>query len=224
MKSISIPKFFTGAAMAIGLAVATNAQPLVFNFDNAASSAGFTNVFTWSSGPSGWSGGGCMQASLGVSGWQMNLAHEFGWWDGEQTIMQSLSAGGLGHLSLDVIWDGTSFPIDTGGVWYNINMAANSGGANGWTQFENITGVSWHNQGDTALYSVRLDYSFAQLGWGDAADATGWFQLWLGSNSNNPQTVDYYIDNVKCYAAPEPSTFALAGLGAAALLIARRRK
>ncbi len=42
------------------------------------------------------------------------------------------------------------------------------------------------------------------------------------SNSDGAVPVNFYLDNVVC-AIPEPGMFALAGLGAAALLIFRRK-
>jgi len=50
-----------------------------------------------------------------------------------------------------------------------------------------------------------------------------WFKFNPGKN-DNPGPFNYWIDNVRLYVVPEPSTFALAGLGTAALLIFRRRK
>jgi hypothetical protein len=226
MKRIIIPQTVLAAAAAFGLVASASAQPLVFTFDSSAQN--FQN-FSWSStGPAGWSGGAAIQSPAINGGWTLggsyNYYHEFDWASGEQPIMQTLAASGLGHLSFDLILDGTSFPNDTGGVWYSIEIAGNSAGANGWTQIEKLTGDAWHNQGDTTLYSYHCDYTFAQLGWADPEDATGWFQLYFGSNSDSAHPVNFYIDDVTCYAVPEPSTLVLAGLGVAGLLIFRRRK
>ncbi len=75
--------------------------------------------------------------------------------------------------------DGTSSNPGAG-VWYNINIAGNSAGT-GWTQIDSVTGAGWHNPDDPTLFSYHLDYTFAQLGWAEPADATGWFQLYFGS-------------------------------------------
>ena len=212
-------------AATVGLCASASAQPLVFTFDTGAQN--FQN-FTWSStGPAGWSGGACIQALATTGGWTLggtfNYYHEFDFASGQQPIMQALSASGAGHVSFDVLLDGTSFPNNTG-TWYSIIAAGNSAGATGWTQISDITGSGlWRNSGDTSLLSTHVDLTFTQLGWNDAADATGWFQLYFGANSDAAHPMDFYIDNVTVYAVPEPSTLALAGLGAAALLISRRR-
>ena len=210
-------------ASAFGLMVSASAQPLVFTFDAGAQN--FQN-FTWSAtGPVGWSGGAAIQAPSAVGGWTLggsfNYYHEFDWASGEQPIMQALSASGAGHVGFDVILDGTSFPNNVG-TWYSINIAGNSAGA--WTQVDNVTpATGWRNAGDTSLVSTHVDLTFAQLGWNDPADATGWFQLYFGANSDAANPVKFYIDNVRLYAVPEPSMLTLACLGAAALLILRRR-
>jgi len=211
-------------ALSAAVAMSANAQ-LSYTFDSDAQ--GFQN-FSWSAtGPAGWSGGAALQATPAVGGWTLggsfNFMNEFSFASGAQPIMQALSAGGNARLSFDLIVDGSSF---TPGVanWYNINIAGNSAGANGWTQVEKVSGDGWHNADDNTLYATHADYSFSQLGWANPEDATGWFQLYFGANSAADFPVKFYIDNVTAYAVPEPSTMTLAGLGAAALLGFRRRR
>jgi PEP-CTERM motif len=212
--------------MTLGLALTctaiANAQ-VDYNFNSDAQ--GFQN-FGWSaSGPAGWSGGASIQAQPAVGGWTLggtfNFMNEFS--GANQLTMQSLSSSGNGQLSFDVLLDGTSF---TPGVanWYSINIAGNSAGANGWTQVEKVSGDAWHNADDNNLVSTHVVLSFAQLGWNDPDDATGWFQIFFGANSADDFPIKFYIDNVTATAVPEPSTIALAGLGLAGLLAVRRRK
>ena len=206
-----------------GLTTTTSAQSIVLTFDTDAQN--FDN-FVWSAtGPVGWSGGPAVQAPAAAGGWTLggsfNYRHEFDFASGEQPIMNELSASGLGRFAFDVIVDGTSFPPGVAN-WYQINVAGNSAGTS-WTQVERVTGEAWHNADDNALYATHVDLGFDQLGWNDPEDATGWFQIYFGANSASDFPVQFYIDNVTAYAVPEPSLFALAGVGSLALLFRRRR-
>jgi hypothetical protein len=223
MKQIRILSTLLAAVAVTGYITSASAQPLNFTFDSGAQN--FLN-FTWSStGPAGWSGGAAIKAPAAVGGWTLGSGfdyyHQFDWAYGEQVPMQTIVASGQGHLSFDVLLDGTSFPVNDG-TWYQINVGGNSAGANGWTQVQVVD--SWRNGGDTALVATHVDLTFAQLGWANPEDATGWFQVYFGANSDAGHPVNFYIDNVSAYIVPEPSTLALAGLGAAALLFIRRRK
>jgi hypothetical protein len=223
MKSLLSIKHLVAAATIAAVTAQASAQ-LSYTFDTDAQ--GFQN-FVWSaSGPTGWSGGAAVQAPAAVGGWTLggsfNFGKEFNWPD--QITMQTLSSGGNARLSFDLIVDGSSFTPGVAG-WYNINIAGNSGGANGWTQVDSVTGAAWHNADDNTAYSTHVDLSFAQLGWQNTEDATGWFQIYFGANSGAAFPVKFYVDNLTAAApVPEPSTFALAGLGSLACLIFRRRR
>ena len=107
-------------------------------------------------------------------------------------------------------------------TWYNFNVVGNSDGAAGWTQKENLFTISgWHNADDPTLLTMHIDQPFSYFGW---EPGDNWFQLWTGANSATGVPVNFFLDNVTAYAVvPEPSMFALAGLGFAALLIVRRK-
>ena len=157
----------------------------------------------------------------------MLLTKEFSWGAGggsanQQLEMQALAnLGANAHLSFDVMVDGTSFPPGVG-TWYQLNVVGNSDGAAGWTQIRQPFHHprEWHNADDPTLLTMHIDLAFSQLGWqpGDT-----WFQFWTGANSDAAAPVNFFLDNLTAYAIPEPGMFALAGLGAAALLIFRRK-
>jgi hypothetical protein len=223
MKSISVSKFLLGA---VAITISTSAYAdLLYTFNSDVE--GFQNV-TWQvSNPAGWAGVPAVRQNHTAGDWQMMMTKEFSWEAGggsanQQLEMQALAnQGANAHLSFDVMVDGTSFPVGVA-TWYNFNVVGNSDGGASWTQIENLFTVSgWHNADDPALFTQHVDLAFSAIGW-QAGDS--WFQLWTGANSASAAPVNFFLDNVNCYVVPEPSTFALAGLGALALLIARRRK
>lgn len=189
---------------------------------------GFSAV-TWETGPVGWATAPSVKQAHTAGGWQMLMTKEFSYGPGggsanQQLEMQNLALGDWentgdpARVSFDVMIDGTSFPAGME-TWFNFNVVGNSDGVAGWTQHENLFTVSgWHNADDPALLSMHIDQPFTFFGW-ESGDT--WFQLWTGANSAVP--VNFYLDNVRLYIVPEPTSFALAGLGALALFISRRR-
>lgn len=156
----------------------------------------------------------------------MLLTKEFSFGPGgggtnQQTAMQALAnLGDNAHLKFDVMVNGTSFPTGVAG-WFQLNVVGNSDGTVGWTQKENLFTVSgWHNANDATLVTMHIDQPFSYFGWqpGDS-----WFQFYTGSNSDAAFPVNFYLDNLTAYAVPEPSMFAVAGLGAAVMLVFRRK-
>jgi len=96
-----------------------------------------------------------------------------------------------------------------------------------WTSAGSVTlaGVAW---GGTATLQVRAFDTTGGATWATATTLgkSELFSYAVPSAATAPAG-DFYMTNFKGFsvaAVPEPSTFALAGLGAAAMLIFRRRK
>jgi hypothetical protein len=216
---MKLPKILLTIIAAVGLTTAANAQTgLSYTFNTDVE--GFQNVAWSPPRPVGWSGLPSVQQVHTAGGWQMLLTKEFSWTPGggvpiQQVEMQNLANSGGARLRFDVMVDATSFPSGAA-TWYQLWIVGNSDGAAGWTQTQLIDANQSAGQAD--LRTWHFDLPFGQLGWqpGDT-----WFQLWTGANSDAGVAVNFYLDNV--VLVPEPSVFALAGLGAAALLIFRRR-
>lgn len=210
--------------VALGLLAVTSAQAeLLYTFNSDLE--GFQNV-SWQSGPVGWAGGASVRQTHVAGDWQMLISKEFSYEAGggaanQQLEMQTLANQG-GRLSFDVMIDGGSFPAGAQ-TWFQFHVVGNSDGAAGWTQKEDLfTPAGWHNADDSTLITLHIDQPFSYFGW-EAGDS--WFQLYTGSNSDPAVPVNFYLDNVRAYAAvPEPSTLALVGLSSAALWHARRRR
>jgi len=222
--TMKLPRIVLIIAAAVGFAAAANAD-LTYTFNSGVE--GFQNVAWQSTAPAGWSGMPTVQQTHTAGGWQMLLTKEFSWEAGggsanQQLEMQALAnQGANAHLSFDVMVDGTSFPAGVAG-WYNFNVIGNSDGTTGWTQKENLfTASGWHNADDATRITMHIDQPFSFFGW-EPGDT--WFQLQTGANSDGAFPVNFYLDNLTAYAViPEPSVFALAGLGIATLLMFRRK-
>lgn len=112
----------------------------------------------------------------------------------------------------DAGWVGLSGDLKTGG-----NPAS---GYNDWWYSSSGTTFSW-NLGDSAVWGPNQGY-------GGTFDPTApimqiIFQTDAGWSGNAPMNWGVQISNLTLTMVPEPTTFVLAGLGAAALLIFRRR-
>lgn len=212
--------FATAGAL---LVVSTNAYAdFTLTFDTGPLSSEWSGSAAWSAGPAGWSGApGSVRSAVTAGEWQWGPVINFDWASGHQPDMQAIAATGNGRVSFDYLVDGTSF--NGNAQWYQFNLAGNSDGpkpANGWTQLAGLVDA-WQNAGQSDLRVQHIDLSFAQLGWTTTAT---WFQLNFGANSDAGNPVQYSIDNLRVSTVPEPTAFALAGLGIAAMALLRWRK
>lgn len=118
---------------------------------------------------------------------------------GTQTFRTGAAAQGF--LNISAATTLTSIPADSAAATFEV--------------------VAWDD--NSGLYST---WALASVAWENgliAAGKSGTFNIFnIGGNVNTPQSTVFPSFNL--YFVPEPSTFALAGLGAAAMLIFRRRK
>lgn len=208
--------FLTILAVAGFTAVANADLSYTFNTDVE----GFTGVQWWADYPTLWADKPSIQTTFTGTGWQQQQIKEFSYGPGggsaeQQGEMQRLANTGFARISFDVMADEFTDPTPSN-PWDQTYIIGNSDGAKGWSQ--NTVATPGWQPGMNGFWSGHFDLSFDQMGWqpGDT-----WFQMVWVMNGGDP--INYYFDNFKLYEVPEPGMFALAGLGAAALLIFRRK-
>jgi len=135
-----------------------------------------------------------------------------------------LSANGSGVPESGLSQSTATTTFRSGGAAGNLpaNITATLGNVPKDSAFATLEMVAWDNS--SGLYSTWNQASVAWLGGLIAAGRSNPVNLAaIGGDFNTPpNTVGFQSFNV--YTIPEPTSFALAGLGAAAMLIFRRRK
>jgi hypothetical protein len=156
----------------------------------------------------------------------------------------AMTSFGQGHISFDnyVTFGSTGAPIrlnttgnplvPTGGsvqLWYQLGTAADASATGtllGTTTFgSGGTGAGYYNGGflDVLNYvSGNISFTVVATSPGYAGKSSTLVLSTIATGPATPTELD--IPSFNLDPVPEPSTFALAGLGSAALLIFRRRK
>jgi len=226
MKRITT-KCLLALGIALGISLCAQAQSLSYPLSSGAVPAGFTS--TWlSSAASDNPAVGAIQANYSGNTWNSSAQIDFGTAASQNgnananvDINNMLNTYGFVQVSFNLIVDDwTTYPLGTPN-WSQFQLQANSAsGGGGWTATPAFTMPSY-NGTDSGVQTYARSYTSTQLGWTSLAG--NWFQLIFVGNSN-PDTFRFYINDLTITPVPEPTSLALAGLGAAALLIFRRRK
>lgn len=214
------------AAVAVTCAVGVFAQGTV-TFNNRVVGSVVTHVYAPLAGSPTVSqiGNGTADTPAGTTSWAgytligTALAGQYG---GQSTIAQLLAAPGSGQPDISLL------PQATGLATFRTGAAAGfiQGGVTatlsnvGPDAPATLEMVAWDNSSGN-----YPNWVLAGPAWRNGLIAAGVSGTWnstVGGTSTPPNITGAQSFNL--YFVPEPSTFALAGLGAAALLIFRRRK
>jgi len=215
------------AAIALSTAAGVFAQGTVA-FENR-STAGTSHIYAPLAGSTGFSqiGNGSNDNPSGTTSWAgfvgIGAGGLTGQYGGTTTLTQLLAANGAGQSESSLIPAGSITTFRTGAAAAGFialttstlqNVPPDSAAAT-------LEIVAWDDS--SGLYST---WTLASAAWTSgliAAGKSGSFTVNGIGGSVNTAPV-FASPSFNLYFVPEPSTFALAGLGAAALLIFRRRK
>jgi len=141
------------------------------------------------------------------------------------TFAQLLAANGAGQAESSLTPQGATTTFRTGGAAGNIALTGVTlGNVPADSPVATLEMVAWDNS--SGLYPTWTQASAAWAQGLIAAGKSGAFDVAnIGGSVNTPPNL--LIPSFNLYtigAVPEPSTFALAGLGLAAMLVLRRRK
>jgi hypothetical protein len=234
MKRITT-KCLLALGIALGVSLCAQAQPLSYTFDTGPTApAGFTGWNYVAANPD--FTGGALQANYVAAGWNQNAQINFGTAASQNgnananvDINNMLNTYGFVNVSFDLTIEDLNPPYTyavDGGNWAAFQLSGNSlSGGGGYVVAGSSaypSGGLWSPSGDNSVITYAMSYTGTQLGW--SSDPGNWFQLIFIANSSGTDGQAFYIDNLTITPIPEPTSCALVGLGAAALLIFRRRK
>lgn len=179
------------------------------------------------SNPGGVGAVGSLQLTL-TGGWGNIPNGEFSFTGGSSAAVQAIAPGSTGS-SIAAATGTISFDLfqNTMTSWWGIGVSVSYQDHNWWDGANQF--FSWQPGGTSTSFTGADGNTWTHytIPYTIAAESQGWFYMSFFSNSDGVNVGNsFYVDNIQVQAAavPEPSTFALAGIGLAALTIFRRRK
>jgi hypothetical protein len=216
------------AAIALGSAASVFAQGTIqFNNRNP---AGTSHIYAPLPGAPGTNqiGNGSADSPSGSTSWAgfsgIGLNGFTGQYGGSTTLAQLLGANGSGDAEASLTPQSGTITFRTGAaaagfLYLGPTVTLSSIPLDSAAATFQV--VAWDDS--SGLYST---WTLASAAWSSGLIAAGESTVFtvanIGGNVNTPPSTGFTSFNL--YVVPEPSTFALAGLGAAAMLIFRRRK
>jgi len=229
-------------AATVGMAVSSYGQGY-FTLDDFVNAQGSQGPGAFAIGSTGAAGEGAIGASLGSDGTFATPNYDIGFLWSTSTTLANTSPTSVDNGGKDSAFMAVATAVNgaTGGNVFGLQPGAVTG--------DDADGAGYFQDGNTALIAGTSDkevIAVQLIAWYDPTGTTSFAAAYASGKNvgwSDIQTItlasgsDPIFENTQNYtggtynggiytvgAVPEPSTFALAGLGAAAMLIFRRRK
>ena len=213
------------AFSAVALAGAVHAQLVIGDFE--------TGLDGWSAGGGATISQSTVWSSTGTTSLRVAGVGAFVWGMYYDNLANLSQLDTLPVVAADVYWRTSDWqPYPASGAWARWDQVAANSSETGWAQtsdsdMTDTANPSYPGSCDPynwgASHQRTIYWDMTSLVAGTGIGTGGWAQFNIAVNDNATGPDIFYIDNIRLLSAvPEPSAFALLGLGGLLLAIRRR--